>query len=254
MTALSIWQTLLLTAASAIAAVVLAAAGFVILGQQQIDMNQGMAIAAVITLILGPPVLFPLVNQKRQLTEMAAKLRKLADEDGLTGLANRRAFLSHVREHLERGHAGGTDYAILMLDLDHFKSVNDRFGHAAGDCVLQAVARKTRQITELVAPTSSVIGRLGGEEFAIYLGAAEAVNAPVLAEVLCQVIREWSICHDRNIIRLTASIGVAGVPGSTSVETALGLADAAAYTAKSAGRDRWIKARTDKTTEGIAAA
>lgn len=242
MSARSIWQTVLLTAASVTAAVGLAAAGFVIIGEPRVDLRQGLTIAAVVSLILTPVFVFPLVRTQKHLRELTAQLRKLADEDDLTGLSNRRSFLSHVQADIERAGAERRAYAILMLDLDHFKTINDRFGHAAGDLVLTAVAGKTRQIVQVVAPSTGCVGRLGGEEFAIYLGGEEAANAVVLAEVLCQVIRDWAIHHARHVITLTASVGVAVVPCSTPLERALCLADDAAYRAKASGRDRWVTA------------
>lgn len=247
------WKTLLLTSASATAAVLFAAMGFLVVGRTRVDLSQGLTIAAVVALILTPAFVFPLVRQQRLLTDLTGQLRKLADEDDLTGLSNRRSFLRRMRANLERDREEKASYAVLMVDLDYFKSVNDRFGHAAGDAALAAVARNTRRAVDLVAPLGSCVGRLGGEEFAIYLGAEAADEAPVLAEVVRQVIRDTPIVWHGRVISLTASIGVAVVPASTPVEHALRLADEAAYEAKSSGRDRWVRAPLSVGDEGSAA-
>ncbi|WP_157269436.1 sensor domain-containing diguanylate cyclase [Azohydromonas aeria] len=168
-----------------------------------------------------------------------AELQRLATTDELTGVLNRRAFLDEVERELARfqrhGHAG----ALLMLDLDHFKQVNDRHGHAAGDAVLVQVCAALRERLR----RSDRIGRLGGEEFALLLPETPAEGAAVLAESLRREVAALEIGTPAGPLRVTASIGVAAFAASEADAAALlGRADRALYAAKALGRNRVARA------------
>ncbi|MCG6940284.1 MAG: diguanylate cyclase [Thiohalocapsa sp.] len=172
----------------------------------------------------------------RELEEANGRLRSLARQDGMTGLLNHRAGLELLAARLGADAAEGFATAVIMLDLDHFKQVNDTYGHQAGDRILLAVARVLLEY----AGEDGVCCRYGGEEFLFARRVANATRALDLAELLRR--RLHLIRHPGGPPRVTASIGVAVVGcagvGSISPEQAVALADQALYRAKRAGRDR----------------
>ena len=162
-----------------------------------------------------------------------AKLRHLADHDSVTGLVNRRRFEESLASHLSR--PGRADGAVLILDLDDFKLINDRLGHRAGDEALEAVAR----LAQRSLGPRSILARLGGDEFAALLPGADAVGAEAAAHALLEAVRELSLVVDGRQVHLTVSVGVALVDDErATVQELLSGADAAMYAAKEAGRDR----------------
>jgi diguanylate cyclase (GGDEF)-like protein/PAS domain S-box-containing protein len=179
----------------------------------------------------GRPV--HVLGQMRDITERReheAQLRHLADHDPLTGLLNRRGFEAAVTAHVARCRRYGAAGALLALDLDGFKGVNDTHGHHAGDALLASVAAGLR---ERVRETD-VLARLGGDEFAVLLPAETAAQAEVAAEALVAVVRERGAPYG-----VTASLGVVLVDGSAAGgDELLVRADRAMYAAKAAGRDR----------------
>jgi diguanylate cyclase (GGDEF)-like protein len=158
--------------------------------------------------------------------------RRAASTDGLTGVANRRTFDAELRALADAWQYQRQPYALVLVDVDHFKSVNDRLGHQAGDEVLQVVAR----VLEGAARPGDVTARYGGEEFAILLPGADPVDAAEVAERARLGLRAVS-----EPVRISASFGVAGVPHDT-VKTAelVEAADNALLHAKRTGRDRVV--------------
>ncbi|MGO9750114.1 MAG: PAS domain S-box protein [Solirubrobacteraceae bacterium] len=180
-----------------------------------------------------------LLSQILDITErrmLETQLRHLADHDPLTGLLNRRGLESALKQHVARVSRYGDHGALLVLDLDHFKTVNDTLGHSAGDELIVAVAgllaRRLR--------ASDMIARLGGDEFAILLPEADEAAAQQVAAKIVKDIRENTILLDgRKPGRVTASVGVTLFhQGSGGAEEALVNADLAMYDAKEAGRDQ----------------
>jgi diguanylate cyclase (GGDEF)-like protein len=164
-----------------------------------------------------------------------AALTEVAISDPLTGLHNRRAFQARLAEEVERARRSGEPFALLMVDLDRFKAINDRHGHPAGDAVLLAVAETfQRQVRAIDLPA-----RLGGEEFAVLLPGSDEQAARAAAERLRSAIAACQIVHQETVLRVTVSIGVACYPeDGHSGELLLRAADRALYQAKRAGRDR----------------
>lgn len=164
-----------------------------------------------------------------------AELRRLAETDPLTGVLNRRAFDDAAASACALSRAQGAPFGVIALDLDGFKPLNDRYGHAAGDAALRAMADAARR--DLRA--GDLIGRLGGDEFAIALPGADTDLAQRIAERLRQSFTRLRVRHGREHLRFTASFGVAASarPGESFAQT-LAHADAALYRAKNAGRDR----------------
>jgi len=178
--------------------------------------------------------------EHRRLTEAALresemKMRVQAARDFLTGLPNRRTFIKRMEEEMARIRRFRTACSMLMLDIDHFKQVNDRYGHGGGDNVLKAFAAV---LQETIRQTDSS-GRLGGEEFGVLLTGTAPSEALVLAERIMEKIRKIRVETPSGPISFTASIGVAPItPEDDSVDIPLMRADEALYRAKTKGRDR----------------
>jgi diguanylate cyclase (GGDEF)-like protein len=165
-----------------------------------------------------------------------ARLRQLADHDPLTGLLNRRRFEEEVAArvaHAARYRSGG---AVLILDLDNFKYINDSLGHRAGDAVIRTVAQLLRDRLR----TTDVLARLGGDEYAVLLPTADERDASLLADGLLEAVRRHRAVFSGRRVRLTTSIGIAPVSGGRvqTAEELLVEADVAMYAAKEQGRDR----------------
>ena len=171
--------------------------------------------------------------------------QRLAVTDALTGVANRRAITDTLAQEYTRARRRGEGMAVIMLDLDFFKQVNDRFGHAAGDDVLRLAASVLIQSVREV----DRVGRLGGEEFMVLLPGADSVAAMAVAQRCREHIEAAAIDVGRGEpLRVTASLGVfAGAAAQVSApERYMALADDALYQAKAAGRNQVVLYR-DKT-------
>ena len=169
-----------------------------------------------------------------------AQLVELANHDSLTGLGNRSLFGRELQSHLERCRRYGTTGAVLMLDLDNLKGINDSFGHNAGDQVIISMAEALR--TRL--RSADVVARLGGDEFAVLLPEAGRLEAELVAKAILQEVRDEVVVLDGDQSRhLTTSVGIAIIEDTQ--DTALGVpevlaaADLAMYEAKKAGRDQY---------------
>ncbi len=160
------------------------------------------------------------------------QLARLAATDPLTSLPNRRYFLEAASRELERLRRFKVPAAVVMLDIDHFKAINDTYGHAAGDEALRQVASVATAHLRAV----DILARLGGEEFALLLPGTSEHGAMIVAERLRTALAEGPVHHEFGI---TASFGVAEVSGDdTGIDDALRRADAALYAAKHSGRNR----------------
>ncbi len=179
---------------------------------------------------------FLLLNDRlqAQLRTANARLREDAATDPLTHVGNRRQLDTVAANEIGRAHRYGWPLTVLMLDLDHFKRVNDRFGHAAGDEVLCAVAA----VCQRQLRGHDVLARIGGEEFAILLPHSDLLGAETTARRLAQEIRDLQL-DALDGTGVTVSIGIAALTeGEQGIHALLERADAALYRAKSAGRDR----------------
>lgn len=189
-----------------------------------------------------------LVEHKR----LEAELLLLASTDTLTGLDNRRSFLGKLQHELERLKRFDILHAsVLMLDLDHFKSINDSLGHAAGDAVLRHCAALMREDLRKI----DSVGRLGGEEFAILLVGSDTEAAAVFAERLRSKIADTPCVYQGQSILVTISIGMSALHGSdTQIDEVMNRADRALYRAKALGRNRCeletVGADSDKYNDG----
>lgn len=162
-------------------------------------------------------------------------LRRVARTDGLTGLLNRMAVLEEGRRAVDGCRSGGQPCCVLVFDLDKFKTINDSWGHAAGDEVLKHFVKVIRDIG---LPQEALFARYGGEEFVLLLPAMDAVRATVLAEHMCTQVAKRPASFDRKSITVTTSVGVATAAADMSFEALVRSADAALYRAKNMGRNR----------------
>jgi diguanylate cyclase (GGDEF)-like protein len=176
-------------------------------------------------------------------TERSRTLRSLMMRDGLTGLLNH----SHIKEHLaievDRAQRTGAYLAFAMLDIDHFKSVNDTYGHPTGDRVLKNLAQVlTRRLRK-----TDVVGRYGGEEFAIILTNTTGERAHAIIDDIRARFSRVRHRHEDGVFTVTFSGGVAEFPRFTTDESLSNTADEALYEAKNGGRDRIVLAGASKT-------
>ena len=167
------------------------------------------------------------------------ELRQIVATDQLTGAMSRRGFLAAVEQELERVHRYGRTAALAVLDVDHFKTVNDRHGHPAGDSVLRELADRC----DTVLRTGDAFGRIGGEEFAVLLPETHRAGAELAVERLRESIAgvPFTLC-DGEGLTVTASFGIAPAERDPGPEAWLARADACLYRAKQAGRNRWVTA------------
>lgn len=176
------------------------------------------------------------VELQEQLVRAREALRYEAMRDPLTGMLNRRSVLEALEQELARHRRTAEPLSLLALDLDHFKSVNDRFGHATGDAVLVAtadcLARGVRAYDH--------VGRIGGEEFLIVLPGCSSSNALRVAERIRRAMHETAIDIPGGRLSVTTSIGVSGLPDlePSDGKALIAAADAALYESKRLGRDR----------------
>lgn len=163
------------------------------------------------------------------------ELRLIAQVDHLTGALTRRAFIEQAEREIARSRRYGRPGAMVMLDVDYFKAVNDTYGHSAGDQVLHRIA----EIAGVTLRPNDVFGRLGGEEFAMLLPEAGGDEAVAVAERLRRAIADYPMhLSDGRSVDVTASFGIAALlPTTASVAAWIETADALLYTAKSSGRN-----------------
>lgn len=161
-----------------------------------------------------------------------SRVEELATTDGLTGLATRSYFWRLAEQQLAAAERHGRPLAAIMLDIDHFKIVNDTHGHATGDAVLREVAQRLRAMTR----ESDVIGRYGGEEFVVVV--PEIADAPGFAERLCAIVSGSPIAADSATVPVTISVGVSHCRPGDDLDALFGRADKALYQSKADGRNR----------------
>lgn len=186
----------------------------------------------------GKKVLQALIRDISGRKVMEEELRRLASTDPLTGANNRRSFLNRGNYELARSRRYKRDFAFLMIDVDHFKKVNDTYGHLSGDMILkELVAQCTRNLR-----STDLFGRLGGEEFAIILPETSMDCAVEVGERLRRAIAGLTIASDKETIRFTISIGVSMFEqDDDTLEKIIGRADSALYKAKQTGRNRVVR-------------
>ena len=162
------------------------------------------------------------------------ELLRLALVDPLTGAFNRRSFFEFAGKEEARARRGGNQFAVLMIDIDHFKRINDTYGHPAGDSVIKSLA----DICARTLRPSDVIARYGGEEFVVNLPDTDHRQASLVAERLRYVVADARVPSEQGPIAFTVSVGVATCSDETPLDAAIAEADKALYRAKKNGRNR----------------
>lgn len=201
-----------------------------------------IVIGGGIPLLLSPLFLYGFVALVQQLDLAEADLRRLASEDDLTGAHNRRYILALAAREWERSRRYGGALSLLMVDVDHFKRVNDTCGHAVGDGVLQTLVRTCG----VCLRRTDAVGRLGGEEFLVLLPDTDEHAAAEIGERLRAVLASSEMTAAGQPLRITVSVGVASRhPDTASLEHLLKRADDALYAAKAAGRNQLKTAKSD---------
>ena len=189
-------------------------------------------------------------QEKRQINLLANQVDALQNElesakakamtDGLTGIYNRQALDEFLAERIERSEAGNGDFSVLMVDIDNFKQINDKYGHVIGDRVLVALAQKCRGLTR----GDDYVARFGGEEFTIILEGTQFRNAVKKAQQICVAIASvrYAVSESQNddYLSMSVSIGVTQFKKSDTRETLIDRADKALYEAKQKGKNRAV--------------
>ena len=198
------------------------------------DMDLGRKLAFVgmafmIPLLIAPPATYVGLSMLHSLTKMLGVMDSEIRLDGLTGLMNRSYFLDSVRGREATG-------VLMIVDADHFKQINDMYGHAAGDDALRALANSI----SLSAGPDCLVGRLGGEEFVVFVPNCDGRKGLQRAQQICRDIRNLKIFADGHKLSLTVSIGCTVHHASTTIGSSLKRADNNLYRAKESGRDQVV--------------
>jgi diguanylate cyclase (GGDEF)-like protein len=173
----------------------------------------------------------------RRLREDQLRLEEMATTDPLTGLANRKQIMTALNLQMEGYCRHATDFAVLMLDIDFFKDVNDSYGHQAGDAVLCEVAR----ILNSILRSRDTAGRYGGEEFMVILDTTDLSQGVVTAERIRKAVEDLRFNWKNQVLRITVSIGVTAITvEDTTIDAMISRVDKALYKAKDEGRNRII--------------
>jgi len=176
-------------------------------------------------------------KSNKELEQLNSQLYELATTDGMTNLFNRRHFLEIAQKEFTRQQRHKTKSALLMMDIDFFKKVNDNYGHAMGDEAIKSVAR----LLDSDLREYDLVGRIGGEEFAMMLVDCNIETASEIAHRLCNEVSKKDIIYSGVSIKITISIGISQLDaGDADVEQTLNRADKALYIAKESGRNRVI--------------
>ena len=173
---------------------------------------------------------------RKELLALSHKLDKLSRKDELTGLSNRRDIYEKLQEELCRFERSGHIFSVIIADLDHFKRVNDTYGHDCGDYVLREVAKTLTQNTQ----KRDTVARWGGEEFLIFLPGTKVQHAQTVAERLRRAVAALELSYKDQSLTTTMSMGIAAYRAGTSLSQLIHTADTRLYRAKKEGRNRAI--------------
>lgn len=176
-----------------------------------------------------------MIGARMVMERSEARLRQLVRTDPLTGVLNRRGLVEDFASLTPAGNRKGRLVALALFDLDHFKTINDTYGHQAGDAVILAFTG----IAQSLMPAGAVFGRTGGEEFMAAIEIGDMREAALLAEAIRQALAAARIATDKGEVSATVSVGIATVPaGDANLDQLMSLADRALYKAKARGRNR----------------
>jgi diguanylate cyclase (GGDEF)-like protein len=227
---ITVLASALATLVTAVSTYILNSVGF------DLDFHAALWFAVSVPLIVTPLLSWHLVGLLIEIYATEREMRKLASHDALTGLLSRHAFFDNARSYVSLAARHGIPFSVAIVDLDRFKSINDRHGHPAGDAVLKLFA----DVLNSVSRRSDIIGRLGGEEFALVLPNTRIVEAYEFTERLHNAINKAVLNHNNAMIQYTVSIGLTSAEPETDngIDNLLARADQALYEAKRAGRNQ----------------
>lgn len=206
-----------------------------------------LVVATLVPLVITPPICWAMVTLVDALNRAQAALRHVADHDVLTEAHTRRYFLRHATEQLERDASGGREDSVVLLDIDDFKCINDRFGHPTGDAVLREVSKVCRCHLR----DQDVFARYGGEEFVMLLPGATPTQARAIVERIRVAIASIALRSPTGEpVPVSASFGIAGSRGrlpaaatprtASALDDTLAAADGALYAAKRGGKNQSV--------------
>jgi diguanylate cyclase (GGDEF)-like protein len=176
-----------------------------------------------------------LKHTRDQLEKTLEELERLATTDALTGISNRRHLFALAEKEFNRAGRYGTPLSVFMIDADHFKQINDNYGHAVGDETLKFIAQTTRNLLRKF----DLFGRIGGEEFVVFVPETDIEQAIKVANRICETLENTTLEIEDQTIRITVSIGVATYESNDrKIDRMLQRADQALYEAKSRGRNQ----------------
>ena len=192
--------------------------------------------AACVPLLVATPICWVLVSLIFRVYQVEESVSKPVSHDSLTGLLSRQAFFNSANKYVSLATREKTVFSVMIIDLDQFRLINDKYGHSAGDAVLKLFAN----VVNSVARRSDITGRLGGEEFAMILPSTTTGEAIEFSDRLHSAIDKAILKYNDSIIKYTASIGLTSFEPSTSVsiDELLARADLALYQAKQEGRGK----------------
>lgn len=201
-----------------------------------IGFKAAILLAICVPIVVTPPIVWCLVGLILRTFENEKEMRRLASFDSLTGLLSRHAFFENATNYTSLANRESTVFSVMIIDLDKFKSINDKYGHPAGDAVLKLFA----EVVNSVARRSDILGRLGGEEFAMLLPSTSTEEALEFSGRLHNAINKAVLKYNDKIISYTASIGLTSFDpeSSDTIDDLLARADLALYQAKRAGRNQ----------------
>jgi diguanylate cyclase (GGDEF)-like protein len=230
----------IITLIAALAAVTVTAGTVLLLNYSGFDIRLGIAVAFAVgvPLIVTPPIAWVLVSLLLKISRMEEEMRDLASYDSLTGLLSRHAFFESANSHVSLANRNKSLFAVMLIDLDHFKTINDQYGHPAGDAVLRLFA----DVVNSVARRSDIVGRLGGEEFAIILPTTSTEEALEFSSRLNKAVDQAVLKFGDAIIDYTVSIGLTASSTArvNNLDNLLTRADLALYQAKRNGRNQTL--------------
>ena len=224
-------RALLLTLAGTIA---ISTPSWVIVAQASLTEINSLLHAVLASALVTFPTIYLFANALRKSAIAHQDLERLASHDELTGCLSRRAFIALVESCLAGDKPNSGRGAMLMVDVDHFKGINDRFGHPVGDDALRLIATAMKRCTR----AKDAIGRIGGEEFAVFLPEIEPTNMQLVAERIRREVNEIRFVPAAEVVSLSVSVGGISFATATSINDLLTAADAGLYDAKKLGRNR----------------
>ncbi len=228
----------IITIIAVVASIAVSASSVTILNSYGFDINFKFALifATSVCLVVATPIFWVLVSLMLRIYQLDEDMHKPLSHDSLTGLLSRQAFFDRANNYVSLATREKTIFSVMIIDLDQFKLINEKYGHPAGDAVLKLFAN----VVNSVARRSDITGRLGGEEFAMVLPSTSTKEAIEFSDRLHNAINKAVLKYNDNIIKYTAGIGLTSfVPGtSVSIDELLARADLALYQAKREGRNQ----------------